>query len=160
VGGDLSTLDRMVGCMKHAPFYTSGTCTCPEGGVCIAWVSSDASLPCGGWNHSKDIALFFCGETFADPASSPGSAEQGRIQHLISRYEEFGPGFLVELNGWFSGLLLDLRKHVAILFNDRYGLGRIYYHQTPEAFFFASEAKALLTCCRPGPPGPFRRTAR
>ena len=31
-----------------------------------------------------------------------------------------------------------------ILFTDRYGLGRIYYHEGPESFYFASEAKSLL----------------
>jgi asparagine synthase (glutamine-hydrolysing) len=29
-------------------------------------------------------------------------------------------------------------------FNDRYGLGRIYYYQAPDGFYFSSEAKALL----------------
>jgi asparagine synthase (glutamine-hydrolysing) len=30
------------------------------------------------------------------------------------------------------------------LFNDRFGLHRIYYHESEEAFFFAAEAKAIL----------------
>jgi asparagine synthase (glutamine-hydrolysing) len=33
------------------------------------------------------------------------------------------------------------------LFNDRYGLQRIYYHESKEAFFFAAEAKAILEVC-------------
>ncbi len=31
-----------------------------------------------------------------------------------------------------------------MLFNDRYGMHRIYYHQAKEAFYFAAEAKAIL----------------
>ncbi len=31
-----------------------------------------------------------------------------------------------------------------MLFNDRYGVERIYWHETNDAFYFASEAKALL----------------
>ena len=31
-----------------------------------------------------------------------------------------------------------------MLFNDRYGMHRIYYHQSKDAFYFAAEAKAIL----------------
>jgi asparagine synthase (glutamine-hydrolysing) len=31
-----------------------------------------------------------------------------------------------------------------MLFNDRYAMHRIYYHESPEAFYFAAEAKAIL----------------
>ena len=51
---------------------------------------------------------------------------------------------MVTLNGLFSGLLVDRRRNLALLFNDRYGIERIYYHETPAALYFASEAKALL----------------
>src|SRR2546427_1518861 len=35
-----------------------------------------------------------------------------------------------------------------MLFNDRYGMHRIYYHESKEAFYFAAEAKAILAVCR------------
>ena len=63
---------------------------------------------------------------------------------LVHLYEELGPAFFKNLNGWFSGLVLDLREKKVILFNDRYGVNRIYYHETQKGFYFASEAKALL----------------
>jgi asparagine synthase (glutamine-hydrolysing) len=59
-------------------------------------------------------------------------------------YEAMGLRFIEKLNGWFSGLLIDLRKRIVVLFNDRYGLGRIYYHKDAERFYFSSEAKSLL----------------
>ena len=59
-------------------------------------------------------------------------------------YEAQGVGFLRKLNGWVSGLLIDLRQNIAILFNDRYGLNRIYWRQTDRGLYFSSEAKALL----------------
>jgi asparagine synthase (glutamine-hydrolysing) len=34
-----------------------------------------------------------------------------------------------------------------MLFNDRYGMHRIYYHEAKEAFYFAAEAKAILAVC-------------
>ena len=34
-----------------------------------------------------------------------------------------------------------------MLFNDRYGMHRLYYHESKEAFYFAVEAKAILEVC-------------
>jgi asparagine synthase (glutamine-hydrolysing) len=55
-----------------------------------------------------------------------------------------GSRFLEKINGWFSGVLVDLRNERILLFNDRYGLGRIYWHENERGFYFASEARALL----------------
>ena len=35
-------------------------------------------------------------------------------------------------------------RQSVVLFNDRYGLGRIYYHENADGFYFSSEAKSLL----------------
>jgi asparagine synthase (glutamine-hydrolysing) len=48
------------------------------------------------------------------------------------------------LNGRFHGLLADRSRAAAILFNDRYGMQRLYYHESKDAFYFAAEAKAIL----------------
>jgi asparagine synthase (glutamine-hydrolysing) len=48
------------------------------------------------------------------------------------------------LNGRFHGLLTDRTRGTAILFNDRYGMHRVYYHESKDAFYFAAEAKAIL----------------
>jgi asparagine synthase (glutamine-hydrolysing) len=34
-----------------------------------------------------------------------------------------------------------------MLFNDRYGMHRVYYHESQDTFFFAAEAKAILKVC-------------
>jgi len=34
-----------------------------------------------------------------------------------------------------------------VLFNDRYGMQRLYYNESREAFYFAAEAKAVLAVC-------------
>ena len=39
---------------------------------------------------------------------------------------------------------MDRNRETALLFNDRYGMHRIYYHQSKDAFYFAAEAKAIL----------------
>lgn len=48
------------------------------------------------------------------------------------------------LNGRFHGLMIDRRRGTAFLFNDRYGLHRLYYHESKEALYVAAEAKAIL----------------
>jgi asparagine synthase (glutamine-hydrolysing) len=39
---------------------------------------------------------------------------------------------------------VDQTRGVAILFNDRYGMHRIYWHESPDAFYFSAEAKGIL----------------
>ena len=102
------------------------------------------------WNEKKDICLIFSGEDFADQADIDALRMRGHefgsddASYLVHLYEEMGCEFLEKLNGWFSGVLLDLREQKFVLFNDRYGVNRIYYHEDASGFYFSSEAKALL----------------
>jgi asparagine synthase (glutamine-hydrolysing) len=41
-------------------------------------------------------------------------------------------------------VLVDFREQKLVLFNDRYGVNRVYYHENAGGFYFASEAKSLL----------------
>jgi asparagine synthase (glutamine-hydrolysing) len=59
-------------------------------------------------------------------------------------YEKCGAEFVKDLNGRFCGVLFDFRTATAFLFNDRYGLNRIYIHTAPDGLYFSSEAKSLL----------------
>ena len=102
------------------------------------------------WNEKKDICLLFSGEDFTDQADIDALRRRGHefgpddASYLVHLYEEMGCAFLEKLNGWFSGVLVDLREQKLVLFNDRYGVNRIYYHEDASGFYFASEAKSLL----------------
>jgi asparagine synthase (glutamine-hydrolysing) len=145
-------VERMLRCMMHEPSYRSGTYANEELGLCAGWVSHAGSfsdcMPL--WNGRRDVCLIFSGEDFGGPGDGARAGMQadepaaGNGGHLIRLYEAMGLSFIEKLNGWFGGLLIDLRKKIAVLFNDRYGLHRIYYHEGPEHLYFASEAKALL----------------
>jgi asparagine synthase (glutamine-hydrolysing) len=142
----------MVRCLKHEPFYTDGTYVNEELGLWSGWVCHKGAfadcLPI--WNERKDICLLFSGEDFADQADIDALRSRGHeftsddASYLVHLYEEVGCAFLEKLNGWFSGLLLDLREQKVVLFNDRYGVNRLYYYEDASGFYFASEAKALL----------------
>src|SRR5436190_3166412 len=142
----------MVNCLMHEPFYTNGTLGNEELGLWSGWACHKGAfgdcLPI--WNEKKDICLLFSGEDFTDQTDigalgtrghDLGSDDAGYLVHL---YEEMGCEFLEKLNGWFSGVLLDLREQKVVLFNDRYGVNRIFYHEDASGFYFSSEAKDLL----------------
>jgi asparagine synthase (glutamine-hydrolysing) len=142
----------MLASMEHESFYTSGMYAAPEMGVYGGWVAHENSFAAGQvfFNEGNDIALLFSGECFVDPETGAELKRKGHELRqaagswLVHLYEEQGDRFFEKLNGLFSGLLIDKRRNRAFLFNDRYGLERIYLCETKDATYFASEAKALL----------------
>jgi asparagine synthase (glutamine-hydrolysing) len=144
-------LHVMVERMMHEPFYKSGTYVQEELGLYLGWTCFDdpeVVLPI--WNEQRNICLIFSGEQYSDShvaaqLSARGhQLEQHEASWIVHLYEEVGPKALEQINGWFSGVLVDLGNKRAFLFNDRYGLNRIYYHEGARGFYFASEAKSLL----------------
>ena len=133
----------MVSSMEHEQFYISGIHAVPELGVYGGWVSHEESFAAGQvfFNERKDIALLFSGECFVDRGRGQ---EDATGNWLLRLYEKDETKFFENLNGLFSGLLIDKRQGKAFLFNDRYGAERIYWHENDDAIYFASEAKALL----------------
>jgi len=134
---------QMAACMRHEGSSRLNSYCDAEMGIWLGWIdqaeggSSDLSPV---WNDERTICLLFAGEEFD---------LGGRGRALVAEYERKGIQFLSELNGWFNGVLIDLREKKVVLFTDRYGLGRLYIHEQPELFFFSSEAKSLL-CILPG----------
>jgi asparagine synthase (glutamine-hydrolysing) len=141
----------MVRSLCHEPFYTSGTWTDSARGVYVGWVARQGSFADGMplHNESGDAILVFSGEEFPEPSVLTALRERGHavapggVLHLVHRYEE-EPDFPKGLNGRFHGLAADGRRGTALLFNDRFGLQRLYYHEAKEGFYFAAEAKAIL----------------
>jgi asparagine synthase (glutamine-hydrolysing) len=145
-------LDSMIACMLHEKFYKSGTFFSEAAGVAVGWVSHPGSfadcMPV--WNDDKNVCLIFAGEDYQERSRNGGIRFNGHgcaasdASYLVYLYEELGLKFLEQINGWFSGLVIDLRKKQTFLFNDRFGIGRISYHEHEGNFYFSSEAKSLL----------------
>lgn len=135
-------LKLMLDCMMHEPFYKKGSYVNEELGVYAGWTCHQNSyadcMP--AINKKKDVVLIFSGEHFPDRSSRQNSS----AGELVQRYEVEGESFIRELNGWFSGILVDVRNSKVLLFNDRYGMQRIYYCEGKDSFLFGSEAKSLL----------------
>jgi asparagine synthase (glutamine-hydrolysing) len=152
VSNQRTTIEKMVASMMHEPFYRSGIHCEPKLGIAIGWTALTGTfadcMPV--LNERKDVVLAFAGEDFADPSAIESLRSRGHefqpddASYLPHLYEERGWEFFKGLNGCSSGVLLDLRESKVVLFNDRFGLNRIYIHENEDAFYFASEAKALL----------------
>lgn len=142
----------MTAIMRHESFHASGTFSAPELGVFAGWVAQENSFADHQvfQNETKDIALIFSGECFVAAETKARLRQNGHSfastggDCLVHLYEEQGEKFFAQLNGLFSGLLVDRRQRKVFLFNDRYPMERIYWHETAAAFYFTSEAKALL----------------
>jgi len=143
---------RMVEPMRHEDSYTSGTWIDESLGVYVGWIARRGSFAgdmpvC---NEYDDVVLVFSGEEYRDPACINQLKRRGHgfeaegAAYLPHLYEEDPVGFAATLNGRFHGLLSDRKGRTATLFNDRYGMSRLYYHSSADAFYFAAEAKALL----------------
>jgi asparagine synthase (glutamine-hydrolysing) len=142
---------RMVACMRHESFYVTGTSIDESIGLYVGWVervrsSADAMPIC---NESGTMSLVFSGEEFPESGTAQRLKNRGHslaagdnsyLVHLAEEDRQFPVG----LNGQFHGVLADRNRGTVTLFNDRYGLRRIYYHETKDSFYFSAEAKAIL----------------
>jgi asparagine synthase (glutamine-hydrolysing) len=144
-------LARMVEAIRHESFYQTGTWVEESLGVYVGWTGLPGSF-CGAMplrNERGDVCLVFSGEEYSGPQASgqPGSVDarmaSAEAGYLVRRCEE-DPNFVQTLNGMFHGLLADCRRGVVTLFNDRYGMHRLCYHESSDSFYFAAEAKAVL----------------
>jgi asparagine synthase (glutamine-hydrolysing) len=145
-------LQDMVKCMMHETSYTCGTYANEGLGLWIGWVAHKGSftdcMPI--WNETKDVCLIFSGEDFTDPyeiirlRTRGHACDPGNAGYLVHLYEEMGCRFIETLNGWFSGVLVDLPRKSVVVFNDRYGIDRVFLHEGKDGLYFSSGAKALL----------------
>src|SRR5216683_1258298 len=147
-------LQRIVKSICHESFYNTGTWIDESLCVYVGWTVLKNSFADGMplQNERGDVTLIFGGEEFPEPGTASRLKERGHSvepkgpSYLVHMYEE-DPAFPAGLNGRFHGLLTDRNRGTTTLFNDRYGMHRIYYHESKDAFYFAAEAKAILTVC-------------
>src|SRR5690348_7132459 len=138
-------LCRMLRTMRHESFYASGTWSDPSQGIYIGWVARSgqcsAEMPLS--NERNDVTLLFSGEEFPEPGTRNSLRAKGHAistdgpAYLVHRYEE-ERDFPAQLNGRFHGLVVDADRGTSLLFNDRYGLHRLYFHEGKNAFYFAA----------------------
>lgn len=127
-------LHRMLDAVSHEPFYVTGTWMDESLGVYLGWTAREGSSAGVRPLKSEDgDVLALSGEEYSEPG-------------LACDFDRrvVGSSFPASLNGRFHGLLVNRRGQSATLFNDRYGLHRVYYHESVDTFYFAAETKAIL----------------
>jgi asparagine synthase (glutamine-hydrolysing) len=142
---------QMVEALRHESFYEMGTWVDESLGVYVGWTAHKSSFSDGMPLHNErgDVTLVFSGEEYPDAGSPCRLKEQGHVlgpqecSYLVHLYEE-DPTFPRGLNGLFHGLVTDRTSATTTLFNDRYGMHRVYHHESKDAFYFAAEAKSIL----------------
>jgi len=144
-------LARMLDTLRHESFYTTGTWIDETLGIYVGWAAREDSFADGMpiRNERGDVVLVFSGEEYPESGTASRLKEKGHgcsdhgSSYLVHVYEE-DPGFPKNLNGRFQGLVADRSRGTATLFNDRFGLQRVYFHEADDAFYFSAEAKAIL----------------
>ena len=150
-------LQSMVAAMYKRNEFVSGAYVDEKLQAYVGWTSHRGSytdcLPVR--SAAGDLMLFFAGEHFASdgdeeesPAAKTGCSGEN-AEALLPLYVGMGERFFPYLNGFFHGLIVDSRQGKVFLFNDRFGMQRLYIYEEPDAFYFASEAKSILAI-RPG----------
>jgi asparagine synthase (glutamine-hydrolysing) len=145
----------MMAPLLHESFYVKGTWIDESMGVYVGWVARKDSFADGMPLRSErdDVVLIFSGEDYPEPGTARRVRAQGHAceddgpSYLVHLYED-DPDFLRNLNGRFQGIVADRKSGTVILFNDRFGLQRIYYHEAAEGFYFSAEAKSILAARR------------
>lgn len=144
-------LAQMLQLLLHESFYVHGSWIDEPMGVYVGWAAREASfsatMPVR--NERNDVALIFAGEDYPEPGTARRLNERGHgceekgPSYLVHLYED-DPQFFQNLNGRFQGLVIDRSRGTSTLFNDRFGLQRLYFHEATDAFYFSAEAKAIL----------------
>jgi asparagine synthase (glutamine-hydrolysing) len=146
---------RMVATLRHETSYASGTWSEESLGLYVGWVERSgpvaARMPFK--NAQGDLMLAFSGEDVSERGRAlclrqRGDAGDGEGISYLFQLAEKDPSFPKCLNGRFHGVLADKQNGTANLFNDRFGMHRVYYYETKETFYFAAEAKAILAVRR------------
>jgi len=142
---------QMVKALAHEPFYETGVWMDESLGIYLGWAVRKGSfcerMPVT--NESGSVTLVLSGEVYPATGTIEELKRRGHsfderpAAYLPHAYED-EPDFPLSLNGLFHGVVSDRERGTVMIFNDRYGMHKLCYHQSSEAFYFAAEAKAIL----------------
>ncbi len=102
-------------------------------------------------NEDETVWIVFNGEIYNFPELREKLLAKGHVfrsrsdtEVIIHLYEELGPECVAQLRGMFAFAIWDAKRRRLFLARDRVGIKPLYYCQAKDAFYFASELKAIL----------------
>ncbi|EJE7233280.1 DEAD/DEAH box helicase [Clostridium sporogenes] len=101
------------------------------------------------FNEDKTILGFMIGEIYdldIEMLKNKGHILEtdSDIEYIIHLYEEYGEKALENLNGKFIILLIDKKRQLQILLNDRYGLMNFYYYNINGKYMFSNYSQHIV----------------
>lgn len=102
-------------------------------------------------NEDESVWIVFNGEIYNFQELMEGLIARGHrfrsrcdTEVIIHLYEEHGVECLKFLRGMFTFAIWDKKRRRLFVARDRVGIKPLYYSQTPNALYFASELKAII----------------
>ena len=141
-------LERMAAAMRYETSYAVDLVSSAAPGVYVGRVGFSGGAKGRPVDQDPSLVVLTTGE--AESGSDAIDAEQdvrtiGAGASAVARaYQRFGERGIAGVTGNVAGLIIDRRRAMCFLFNDRYGMERIFIHTDGSRTFFSSEAKAIL----------------
>ncbi len=102
-------------------------------------------------NRSKTVWLTYSGEIYNFKEIRSELEKRGHVFYsdsdaevVIHAYEEWGIDCVKRFNGMFAFFLFDMKKNMAYLARDRYGIKPMYFYHKDGVILFASEIKSII----------------
>ena len=103
-------------------------------------------------NEDETVWIVFNGEIYNFKPLREDLLSRGHVfrsrsdtEVIIHLYEEYGADCVRHLRGMFAFAIWDKKHRRLFAARDRVGIKPLYYCQTPDALYFASELKAIIT---------------
>jgi asparagine synthase (glutamine-hydrolysing) len=149
-----SILSSMIGAIAHRGPDENGIYTDEQAGLGHMRLSivglSDGQQPMA--NTRGDVIISYNGEVFNYIELRDDLIAQGHVfrstsdtEVILHLYDELGPDCVNKLNGDFAFAIWDKKRRRMMFARDRMGVRPLFYTWQNGIFFFASEAKSLLT---------------
>lgn len=156
-GGDESALERMLTLLRHRGPDGRGTHLDAKSGLAmghtrlaiidlsdtgrqpICAASNELVLTINGelYDYKTHRAELVCrGDRFSTKTDS---------EIALKLYRRYGLDFVEHLRGEFAFAIFDGSQNRLVLVRDRFGIRPLFFHAAPDALFWASEAKAVLS---------------
>lgn len=150
-----TSLECMLALLHHRGPDGFGTYTDSQNGLAMGHARLSIIDLSGGhqplYSQDKNLVLTVNGEFYAYQAIRANFLTQGQSfqtksdsEIALPLYKKYGLDFVKYLRGEFAFALLDKKKRRLILVRDRFGIRPLFYHLSPQGFFYASEIKGLM----------------
>lgn len=133
-----------------ASYYADGAVALGHRRLSILDLSDAGTQPMA--SHDRRYVIVFNGEIYnylelRDELEQSGARfrTQTDTEVILEAYRAWGGDCVRRFNGMWAFALYDRDQRCLFLSRDRLGIKPFYYLDTPDAFLFASEIKAILT---------------